>query len=65
LGNVQPYFDFFATGRVDRLAMDVGRRYVRRKAGGMFSRAQFGNGSIWRGLLGMILGRAVGKIGRW
>lgn len=65
LGNAQPFVDILGSGRLDRFALDLGRRYVRRKAGGMFSRAQFGNGSIVKGILGMFLGRAVGKIGRW
>ena len=65
LGNAQPFVDLLGSGRVDLLALGIGRRYARRKVGGLFSRAEFGNGSLWKAILGMILGRAVGKIGRW
>jgi hypothetical protein len=65
LGNAQPFCDFLATGRADKLALDVGRRYLRRKAGGLYSQASFGHGSIWKAVLGLFVNRAVGKIGRW
>jgi hypothetical protein len=65
LGNAQPFCDLLGSGRLDRFALDLGRRYVRRKAGGLYSRASFGRGNIWQAILGLFVNRAVGKIGRW
>lgn len=65
LGNLQPFFDFLSTGRVDLLAGNVGRRAVRILAGRAFSRAEFGNGSLLLAILGLLFGRSIGHRGRW
>lgn len=64
LGNAQPFVDFLGNGDLAHLGLNVGRRYVRRFAGSLFSRSEFGRGSILGGILGLLVGRLVGSIGR-